>query len=273
MPKAGIYCAAGLISFQLVLAGVALATDPPRSSSGDLNANSSRRFSVMPFSHTMVLLDAETGKTWFLTQQEGTPKWSTIARPSDAKDETSQASPSENGSIPHVEEIGSPLTIGRQKEKDSTVPPQPRPKKSQPALSASVGCVNLRNIAAESLIPHLDTLRAACSESWLILDVDKSVNMLMFVTSPDALQRTTKSIRQWLDDVESGRVPISLVKRPAPKPLPRFSYMPTQQEVKRRTDALRRTFPARYSTLEEPQVAPLNARPIDIIDVETRQRP
>lgn len=139
------------------------------------------------------------------------------------------------------------------------------------AATTSVGLVSISGIAVESLVPHFDAIRTACNDPNLILGVDNQTNVLMLVTSPDSIDQTTKSIRQWIEVAKSGQILISLTTVPAQQLPIGLPYLPTQREIKKRTDILKRMFPARYQTLDEPQMEPEFASPTDLLDDRTRQ--
>ncbi len=141
----------------------------------------------------------------------------------------------------------------------------------KPATDSVVGRILLPDIAAESLAPHFDALRAACDDPTLVLGIDKQRNMLLFVASSDACDQTDQSIRKWISDAKNAKVLVSSNGFPAPQQPIGDPYLPTQRQIKIRTDELNRLFPGRYRTLDEPRIEREFASPIDLLNDQLRE--
>lgn len=141
----------------------------------------------------------------------------------------------------------------------------------QPTTDSVVGRILLPDIAVESLASHFDALRVACDDPSLFLGIDKQTNMLLFIASPDACDQTDQSIRKWISDAKNAGLLVSLDGSPAPQRPSVDPYLPTQRQIKIRTDELKRLFPRRYWTLDEPRIERESASPIDLLNDQLRE--
>lgn len=141
----------------------------------------------------------------------------------------------------------------------------------KPSIDSVVGRILLADIAVESLSPHLDALRAACNDPSLILGIDKETNMLLFIASSDACDQIDKSIRKWINDAKNEKLLVPLNGLPVPQQPIVDPHLPTQREIKLRTDQLKRLMPGRYRTLDEPRIEREFASPLELLNDQLRE--